>query len=197
MNNINYDFLSWWIGDEPDFSAYSFDRVIFLDIDGVLNDEGENRSKGIVIDDNMVASLKRIVIETDAKIVLSSSWRLEYKRFHDNGFSSDDKDILRLHQAFTNNNLLISGTVPLSQWSGPRSRPIEIRAWLEHFPDMSYVILDDDDFWMWEEYGLKEHVVLTRRKICNFDGRFEKVRGLMPENVDEAINILLTPLMSR
>lgn len=50
-----------------------FFKVIFLDIDGVLNDEGINRSNGVIIDPKMMKCLRHIVEETDAKIILSSS----------------------------------------------------------------------------------------------------------------------------
>lgn len=64
-------------------------KVIFLDIDGVLNTQqtfmkiyeewkktGERRTE---IDLERVGFLKEIVAATDAKIVLSSSWRSALK----------------------------------------------------------------------------------------------------------------------
>lgn len=51
----------------------SFEKVIFLDIDGVLNDE-EHTSESY-LDSMMVGRLKRIIDETGAEIILSSSWR--------------------------------------------------------------------------------------------------------------------------
>ena len=69
------------------------DKIIFLDIDGVLNpvyhmnslykmwkaSEGEIKSKDVYGDlffDQNCAALKFIIKETDAKIVISSTWRL-------------------------------------------------------------------------------------------------------------------------
>ena len=57
--------------DEKD----EYEKVIFLDIDGVLNDEGEEREKGVYIDETRVQRLASIVEQTGAEIVLSSSWR--------------------------------------------------------------------------------------------------------------------------
>lgn len=45
-------------------------KVIFLDIDGVLNSKGTS-----TLDDTYISRLKEIVKATDAKIVLSSSWK--------------------------------------------------------------------------------------------------------------------------
>ena len=53
------------------------DKVIFLDIDGVLNDEGKNLKRGVYIDEEMTARLKKIVEATGAQIVLSSSLLLQ------------------------------------------------------------------------------------------------------------------------
>lgn len=53
------------------------DKVIFLDSDGVLNDEGKNLKRGVYIDEEMTARLKKIVEATGAQIVLSSSLLLQ------------------------------------------------------------------------------------------------------------------------
>lgn len=63
-------FLSWWIGKEPDFSGFRFKKVVFLDIDGILNDEGKNRSKGVITDPEMVRNLSHIIKKTEAEIIM-------------------------------------------------------------------------------------------------------------------------------
>lgn len=59
-------------------------KVLFLDIDGVLNtkywytqmDRNTPKDKyGYAFDPNSVANLKRIVEDTGAEIVISSSWK--------------------------------------------------------------------------------------------------------------------------
>lgn len=51
-------------------------KLIFLDIDGVLNRHCYNEtSMSNSIDADCVVRLNRILIETDARIVLSSAWR--------------------------------------------------------------------------------------------------------------------------
>lgn len=51
-------------------------KVIFLDIDGVLNIIPESVDEfGAVFHSNFVNNLKWIIEETDAKLVISSTWR--------------------------------------------------------------------------------------------------------------------------
>lgn len=49
-------------------------KIIFLDIDGVLNVIGQGRDEyGQIFHKHFENNLKRIIDETDAKIVISSS----------------------------------------------------------------------------------------------------------------------------
>lgn len=51
-------------------------KVIFLDIDGVLNVIGQGHDEfGQIFHQHFMDNLKRIVDETGAKIIMSSSWR--------------------------------------------------------------------------------------------------------------------------
>ncbi len=54
-------------------------KVIFLDIDGVLNcDQTPNSRKfPYVVDKKLLARLQKLLDETGAKVVLSSSWRCD------------------------------------------------------------------------------------------------------------------------
>ena len=52
-------------------------KVIFLDIDGVLNSAEQNTR---LIDDTKLELLKTLVDRTNAKIVLHSGWRLMFDR---------------------------------------------------------------------------------------------------------------------
>ena len=56
----------------PAFEYQYLDRVIFLDVDGVLHNESGN--KGYFLPECM-GHLREIIQQTDAVIVLSSSWR--------------------------------------------------------------------------------------------------------------------------
>ena len=58
-------------------------KIIFLDIDGVLNCEhSKSRCQNwIGIDNKRVKLLRKIVDEIGAKIVLISSWKRKWERF--------------------------------------------------------------------------------------------------------------------
>lgn len=140
-------------------------KVIFLDIDGVLNSETwyqwrqycyhngkqneiydttiqpieETNSKFIwmqsEIDPRLVANLNKIIRETDCEIVLSSSWR-----------SSSETE-----NAFLNNVLkskgLIKPFVYVTGYAQSGSRGDDIQEWLNKCQDIeSYCIIDDDIF---------------------------------------------------
>lgn len=120
-------------------------KVIFLDIDGVLNNRSTvERFHGVYgIDEALLELFKRI---TGVKIVLSSTWRMYPK-----------------HLKHVRSKLEIYDVTP--QLCGPRSK--EIKAWLSNHEVTDYVIIDDDidasiegHFFQTEwEYGLTEDIV--------------------------------------
>lgn len=142
-------------------------RVIFLDIDGVMNSTEEMialyNQHGSSIDNTLPSPtkcklLKQLVDETGAKVVLSSSWRLSLNA------------IQKLIDLFEPYNLVLSGftchEVESKKFKNspyedikPRyqhtigdfgtyieDRGAEIAAWLLDHPKVSnFVILDDED----------------------------------------------------
>ena len=114
-------------------------KLIFLDVDGVLNsdtywmslDEEEKYSLRH-LDRNAIKKLKRIVDKTGAEIVVSSTWR-KFK---------EDMDVL-------SDSLYVYGLSVMSKTPVlyNKERGDEISAWFESHPDFKdavYVILDDD-----------------------------------------------------
>ncbi len=173
-----------------------FEKVIFLDIDGVLNDDlmgyGEDKTSADV---NKVNRLKRIVDETGAEIVLTSSWRYTLYNYLIAETDSEEERIKLLRNDEKVIHLiktLADAGIRLREFteevgSGPLARPAEIRAWLlDKVNVKSFVILDDDDFWEWG--WLKSHVVLTIDK--NRMVEHDYARGLLDEHADRAIEIL-------
>lgn len=187
----NNDFFQWYSDRRPDRNRDDnpFSKVIFLDIDGVLNDDGKNRSSGTYVDREMVKNLAYIVKNTNADIILTSSWRLGYKRFMDNGFQSNEKEYMQLYECFSTEGLTVKGTTPLSNESGPSARPFEIREWLNRFHTIfSYVILDDDTFWSW---GFLQRNVVTTRTLKNPPDDYKPfIKGLTMKHAEKAISIL-------
>ena len=104
-------------------------KVIFLDIDGVMNSVADGFSFTIETDLHFNI-LKSIVDQTGAKIVLSSTWRL------------CDRDYQLVDKRLREFGMSLMGRTP--SLSG-KKRGDEIRAWLhEHTEVKNFVILDDE-----------------------------------------------------
>ena len=150
-------------------------KVIFLDIDGVLNSEhylAEHSTRGVAIDPSRLELLRKIVFSTDARIVLTSSWREHWSIV---GFLCDDigKEINRIfHEA----GMYIYDKTP----SRIRNRYEEILMWLEEHPTVkNYVVIDDEPY---AEGALRDRFVLT----CGLCDR----KGLDESDAEKAIVIL-------
>ena len=112
-------------------------KVIFLDIDGVLNSTKTSQAMGgypqelyerEAFDWMAIRLLQRLADSSGVQFVLSSAWRLY--------FSFED-----VAKAF---DLPIIGATPSSSADGTE-RGYEIRDWLTVHPEVdAYVILDDD-----------------------------------------------------
>lgn len=150
-------------------------KVLFLDIDGVLNSRVYEIGKKLedsFIDISRLPLVSKIVSETGAFIVLSSTWREHWK---ENISECDDMGV-ELHNAFDKYNLKIYDTTGADK----KNRSQEIREWLqEHDNDVENYVILDDTLWGWLE--LSDHVVRTD---------YLKGKGLEEEHVYKAINIL-------
>lgn len=113
-------------------------KVIFLDVDGVLNDTTDYTTKWEITTAHMNV-LKSIIEQTGARIIVSSAWRY--------AFGSRRK----LERALEAAGLVKDGETPKLGFSlNPpmEKKEEEILAWLEAHPDVdTYAILDDhEDF---------------------------------------------------
>lgn len=151
-------------------------KVIFLDIDGVLNEDTtptRTKSRVIFIDQDKLMRLKRIVDATGAKIVLSSTWR------HDRDDARYNGDFLELREAFQTGGLDFCDYTPVDATGAHRG--MEIKAWLSLHPEVDRYIILDDELFDFEECGLLPRLV----KTVFWDG------GLTEELTQEAISMLL------
>lgn len=118
-------------------------KVIFLDVDGVLNCKTtKERCMGYIgIDRKKVLLLKHICAETGAEIVLVSTWKSCWykepeKKCEQDGFADElDKSL----GAF-------GLTIFDRTYDDIFDRADEILKWLEQNPAEKFVILDDEDF---------------------------------------------------
>ena len=148
-------------------------KVIFLDIDGVLNSEDyvySCREYGIAIDPTRMVLLKQIINETNAKIVLSTSWREHWEKNPD----ECRKTGLQINTIFSKYDLEIFDKTPNLR----TRREQEIWYWLNKNPQVkNFVVLDD--MFLCAEF-LNGHFIKT-------SNRFD---GLDEADVEKAIEIL-------
>jgi hypothetical protein len=114
-----------------DLQKLPFDKILFLDIDGVLNTATALRSMGNnALAPDLLAILVKIIRATNAKIVLTSTWRNQ----------PDAKQIL----LSTFNKIGIdSNVIDSTPTIAIESRDQEIRSWLSQHPTHHFAILDD------------------------------------------------------
>lgn len=163
-------------------------KVIFLDIDGVLNtkwwytqmDKNTPKDKyGYAFDPNAVANLKRIIDETGADIVISSSW----KSF---GFSELEDmwqerglpgKLIGITPNSVSDEMLLDADLDHIELFSIRGT--EIKEWLtkngRHVSQ--YAIIDDMDNMLPEQ---QSHFVKTDPEM-----------GISKDNVNQAIQILM------
>lgn len=127
-------------------------KVIFLDVDGVLNSENDlriyrkkNEITGCilydVVEDRPLKLLKEIVEKTSARIVVSSSWRIGCER--SGRQSIFGKELYeKLEKRLKDYGMEIYDITP-SLGTGTQ-RGDEIREWLSKNQVENFIILDDD-----------------------------------------------------
>ena len=120
-------------------------KIIFLDIDGVLNNTKtrETFEDYMFVSDEKILLLKEIIDKTDAEIVLSSSWRRGWQAKDNNPRCAHDE--VRLFDALEL-KLTEYGIRLMSYTPHLWHRGKEIESWLDAWTGEkieSFVILDD------------------------------------------------------
>ena len=153
-------------------------KILFLDVDGVLNCvrcQIKTPSGYKFVEEQFLNRLKRIIVETGAKIVLSSTWRHGFYDLKRGDIDTvDAKDYILLVNKLSEFGIEIySHTPELEEYH----RGSEIYAWLTNAEETieSFVILDDDD----DIYPMEGKLVRTFLD-----------EGLQDEHVILAIEIL-------
>ena len=130
-------------------------RVIFLDIDGVLNSNfwNENHqteiSDGTLIDIEKVRLLSTLVKKTNAKIILHSGWKFWF----DSALHPLRKEAENLEKLFGQEDLMIEDVTPDHSTEEIKKskkfslvKASEILAWLdEHKEADKWIVIDDLD----------------------------------------------------
>ena len=131
-------------------------KVLFLDIDGVLNSldnvysriylwkhSNKNKSRdeyGDIFDERCVRWLQYIIEKTDCKIVVSSTWRKGGLKYIHNlwKFRNLPGEVIDITPSVVDNNLI-------SLYGEEADRGYEIQQWIEDNSPERYCIVDDDN----------------------------------------------------
>ena len=169
-------------------------KVIFLDVDGVLNtsetfmERRKNYEKNhkwtVEIDIERVARLKYIINMTEAKVVLSSSWRLSGV-MQDGKFVTRNENTRQLLDIFKSFGIEIYDITPRIN----QKRYLEIREWLKGKNIESFVIIDDETTDLME-FCNKELIKTSFLPNGVMLMDMDDCAGLCDEHVNKAIAIL-------
>ena len=156
-------------------------KVIFLDVDGVLNTSKTN-SDILDIDSFRLEYLKAIIDETGAKIVLSSSWVKFFTKVN-------NKIIPRNEKGFLFYNLLNLYNIEFYDILGTGfNREEMIIDWVSKNEVDSFVIIDDEPnkFNKLLDRLIKTSIVEDNQMLTNMDDCF----GLCYYHIEIAKNML-------
>lgn len=131
------------------------EKIIFLDIDGVLNNNFWNESHqreisdGTLIDEDKVKLLYNIIKETEADIVLHSGWRFWFCE----NIQPIRKESQKLVELLAKNHMVIlDKTIDYSTAEIRKSKKFslvkakEILTWIREHPEVkSWIVIDDLD----------------------------------------------------
>ena len=153
-------------------------KIVFLDIDGVLNFGGctERAPSGCIgiLDDKLIL-LKRIIDETNAKIVLVSTWKFGWEKDNKNDMVLD---CVYMAEKFAQHGLYIYDKT----YDRGFNRGQGITEYLFNTEDVveSWIVIDDEVFVDYEENGVMDRLI----KTCFGND------GLLEHHVEEAIKKL-------
>ncbi len=170
-------------------------KIIFLDIDGVLNTsetfikrKEKYNQTGILdieIDEFRVEYLKQIIDKTGAKIVLSSSWRLFFNKENDRIIPRNKKG-LELYNLFNKYDIEIYDITTKDNYL---KREEQINMWLNDNDVDSFAVIDDESSDLQSFIG-KELIKTSFTKDGEILMNMDDCLGLCEEHIQEAINIL-------
>ena len=162
-------------------------KVIFLDIDGVLNSNFWNDthqreiSDGTLIDEEKVMLLGQLIRNTSAKVILHSGWKFWF----DSEVKPLRREAERLISMLEKEGIKVNGVTPDHTTEEIRKskkfslvKASEILAWVSQYDNIEkWIVIDDLDL---HNEEIRKHQILTDASI-----------GLTVENICEAERLLL------
>ena len=154
-------------------------KVIFLDVDGVLNFvycKAREPCGCIGISNASVKNLAKIVEATGAAIVLTSTWKQHWQR------NTRSTDQIHPSGKYLQNKLLKQKLFILDKTTDNMDNRGEgIQNWLANHPGVTHwIVLDDDVFPDYKQQGIMPHLI----KTSFYAG------GLTESYVNQAIGLL-------
>lgn len=149
-------------------------KVIFLDVDGVLNSKDWLENNRVRTENSVnpekVKLLAEIVQKTNAEVVLSSTWR----------YISEHPMFMYLSDMLGQNGIKIHSLTPKLDGD----RPKEIKAWIEkQTEEIQFVSIEDDfSFADYKKYGIESRLIKT--DFWGTNG------GLQKKHVNKVIQLL-------
>ena len=165
-------------------------KVIFLDIDGVLNADddfgGRNRPNPYGggfrgISRAKVRNLKHIVDMTNAKLILVSSWKHEYMDYVKTKDNIYGKYLINKLEA--EDLYIYETTWQYDRTKGGMSRGFEINSWLNDTAEDidSWILIDDEIFYDYDE-NIINHLIKTNEETGLTKKLAEKAISLLNSN---------------
>lgn len=154
-------------------------RIIFLDIDGVLNNicTTEYFQGGLGIDDenlqNFALFFEKSNKKEETRLVLSSSWRIDKYNTAPNSYTY-------LEDKLSQYNIKIDSITPIETMSLNRGK--EIARWLDDHKDLdisSFIIIDDYCFRDFITYSLQASLLKITFK-----------KGFVKKDISRALKLL-------
>ena len=142
-----------------------FMKVIFLDIDGVLNQENWMLNGTPWVDEEKMSLISKLCKKTGAGIVLSTNWRDIWDE--PLYLSNKNNGIYIAHKLFKKYKLNVIGTTPVM---GPRE--VEILLTLENLDIEKYVVIDDMELHI-------PNFVQTNKKVGFTQADYEKALSIL------------------
>lgn len=128
-------------------------KVIFLDVDGVLNAFGVFSRDPLELGKEQVRLLRKAVLDSDARICVSSTWRK-----HDNHLMRLFEQLgMDMKRRWIGETPVLESQRASGMWTSP-ARGEEIKAWLDEHKEVSCFAIVDDNSDMGE---LSDRLVLT------------------------------------
>lgn len=160
-------------------------KIIFLDIDGVLNVYSEGRDRfGATFHNHLVENLRSVIEATGAQIVVSSTWRFAglsvmKEMWAERNLPGEVIDItIDCHQLVEEGRFEFMDQV---------ERGHEIQIWIDEHPEITnYVIFDDDNDMLQSQ---RQNFVRTANNI-NHPDCVDIGYGLTKICAEKAIRIL-------